>query len=110
MADGTPEQIAGATLSVAFDQDYEILQYQTVEKEIGLLARRLRDLSGDPAANLQLLRRAGLATPMQIRKREDVEKLKRQAEQNALVNDALILFRGHLADAHDVGGDRTPRE
>lgn len=110
MADGTPERITGSALTVAFDQDYEMLQYQTVEKEIGLLARRLCDLSGDPASTLQILRRTGLATPMQIREREDVEKLKRQAEENALVNDALILFRGHLADAHNVGNDRMPDE
>jgi len=102
MADGTPEMIQGSALSVAFDQDYESMQYMTVERELQLLRRRLQDLSGDPNSNLFLSRRFGLATPMQISKREDVEKLKEQAAGNALVMETLDLFRGHLADAHDL--------
>lgn len=102
MADATPEQIAGSTLAVAFDQDYEAFQCMTTEKDALLIARRLRDLSGDPDASLVINRRVGLATVQQVNQREDVERLKDAAAADPLVQDVLELFHGHLADAHDL--------
>ncbi len=102
MADGTPDSIQYSRLIVSFDQDYEAFQLKTVEAELPLLERRLRDISGDSSAGITLIYQQGLATPAQIKQREDVDKLKKTASENPLVQDALDLFSGTLTDAHDM--------
>ena len=103
MNDGSPLSYRRNSLTVAFDPDYEAFQGTTTEKELQLLTSRLRAISGEPGANLFIEYRQGLATPLQISKKEDVEKLKEKAAADPLVQDTLDLFHGHLADAHSAG-------
>ena len=103
MNDGSPLSYRRNSLTVAFDPDYEAFQGTTTEKELQLLTSRLRAISGEPGANLFIEYRQGLATPLQISKKEDVEKLKEKASADPLVQDTLDLFHGHLADAHSAG-------
>ncbi|MBE6408424.1 MAG: DNA polymerase III subunit gamma/tau [Lentisphaerae bacterium] len=103
MNDGSPLSYRRNSLTVAFDPDYEAFQGTTTEKELQLLISRLRAISGEPGANLFIEYRQGLATPLQISKKEDVEKLKEKAAADPLVQDTLDLFHGHLADAHSAG-------
>lgn len=102
MSDGTPQTYRRNTLTVAFDSDYESFQGSTTEKELLLLTSRLRAITGEPGANLFLEYRQGLATPLQISKKEDVAKLMDKAAADPLVQDSLALFQGRLADAHDA--------
>ena len=102
MSDGTPQTYRRNTLTVAFDSDYESFQGSTTEKELLLLTSRLRSITGEPGANLFLEYRQGLATPLQISKKEDVAKLMDKAAADPLVQDSLALFQGRLADAHDA--------
>ncbi len=102
MSDGTPQTYRRNTLTVAFDSDYESFQGSTTEKELPLLTSRLRAITGEPGANLFLEYRQGLATPLQISKKEDVAKLMDKAAADPLVQDSLALFQGRLADAHDA--------
>ena len=102
MSDGTPQTYRRNTLTVAFDSDYESFQGSTTEKELLLLTSRLRAITGEPGANLFLEYRQGLATPLQINKKEDVAKLMDKAAADPLVQDSLALFQGRLADAHDA--------
>ncbi|MBO5201785.1 MAG: DNA polymerase III subunit gamma/tau [Lentisphaeria bacterium] len=102
MSDGTPQTYRRNTLTVAFDSDYESFQGSTTEKELLLLTSRLRAITGEPGANLFLEYRQGLATPLQISKKEDVAKLIDKAAADPLVQDSLALFQGRLADAHDA--------
>ena len=102
MSDGTPMAYRRNALTVAFDPDYESIQGGTTEKEVALLVSRLRAITGEPGANLFIEYRPGLATPLQISKKEDVEKLKEKAAADPLVQDTLDLFHGHLADAHSA--------
>lgn len=102
MSDATPQTYRRNTLTVAFDPDFESLQGTTTEKELLLLTSRLRAITGEPGANLFLEYRQGLATPLQISKREDVAKLMDKAAADPLVQDTLALFQGRLADAHDA--------
>ncbi len=99
MIDATPLALEGSRLLIAFDQDYEELQYETVDSEYPLLLSRLRAITGEPDLKLSITMRRGLATPLQINRREDVEKLKRNAIGNSLVQNAIDLFHGKLADA-----------
>ncbi len=99
MIDATPIALEGSRLLVAFDQDYEELQYETVDSEYPLLLSRLRAITGEPDLKLSFTMRRGLATPLQINQREDVEKLKQNAIGNPLVQSAIELFQGKLADA-----------
>ena len=103
MNDGSPLSYRRNSLTVAFDPDYEAFQGTTTEKELQLLTSRLRAISGEPGANLFIEYWQGLATPLQISKKEDVEKLKEKAAADPLVQDTLDLFHGHLADAHSAG-------
>ena len=103
MNDGSPLSYRRNSLTVAFDPDYEAFQGTTTEKELQLLTSRLRAISGEPGANLFIEYRQVLATPLQISKKEDVEKLKEKAAADPLVQDTLDLFHGHLADAHSAG-------
>ena len=102
MNDGTPQTYRRNTLTVAFDPDYEAFQGTTTEKELLLLTSRLRAITGEPGANLFIEYRKGLATPLQISKKEDVAKLMDKAAADPLVQDTLDLFLGRLADAHDA--------
>ena len=102
MTDATPVMIDGNILVIAFDQDYEIVQQHLTERELPLLQSRLRAISGNPDADLFIERRPGLATPLQISKREDVAKLMSTAANDDFVRDALDLFSGRLADAHNA--------
>ena len=102
MSDGSPLAYRRNALTVAFDPDYESIQGGTTEKEVALLVSRLRAITGEPGANLFIEYRPGLATPLQISKKEDVEKLKDKAAADPLVQDTLDLFHGHLADAHSA--------
>lgn len=102
MSDGTPQTYRRNTLTVAFDSDYESFQGSTTEKELLLLTSRLRAITGEPGANLFLEYRQGLATPLQISRKEDVAKLMDKAAADPLVQDSLALFQGRLADAHDA--------
>lgn len=102
MSDGTPQTYRRNTLTVAFDSDYESFQGSTTEKELPLLTSRLRAITGEPGANLFLEYRQGLATPLQISRKEDVAKLMDKAAADPLVQDSLALFQGRLADAHDA--------
>ena len=102
MTDATPVMIDGNILVIAFDQDYEIVQQHLTERELPLLQSRLRAISGNPDADLFIERRPGLATPLQISKREDVAKLMSTAANDDFVRDALDLFSGSLADAHNA--------
>ena len=102
MTDATPVMIDGNILVIAFDQDYEIVQQHLTERELPLLQSRLRAISGNPDADLFIERRPGLATPLQISKREDVTKLMSTAANDDFVRDALDLFSGRLADAHNA--------
>ncbi len=99
MVDATPFSLADNRLVVAFDQDFELLQYETVDSEYALILSRLRTITGSQDIKLSFITRSGLATPLQINQREDVEKLKQSAAAEPLVQTAIDLFRGRLADA-----------
>ena len=103
MMEATPDTINGSELTVAFDEDYEQLAGTVVERDIPLLNRRLRDLSGDPGAQLLLVYRHGLATPAQVQQKRTLEELKAQTMLNPFVQKTLELFDGRLADVHDLG-------
>ncbi len=107
MSDGSPMAYRRNALTVAFDPDYESIQGSTTEKELALLVSRLRAITGEPGASLFIEYRQGLATPLQISKKEDVEKLKDQAAADPFVQDVLDLFHGHLADAHSSAEQST---
>ncbi len=108
MIDATPDLLNGNQLIAAFDQDYEILQYETVDNEYNLLASRLRAITGNPDIKLSIHKRRGLATPLQVNRREDVEKLKHTAAADPLVQSALEVFHGQLADA--MSAEDNPQE
>ena len=104
MMEATPESIDGSELTVAFDSDYEQLHCMMVERDLQLLNRRLRDISGDPNAEIFCVRRAGLASPAQIRRKESVEEMKKAVARNPLVAEVVGRFSGRVVDVHDLSG------
>ena len=100
MLDGTALSYDGQTLVVGFDRNYETMQYLMVEKEIVLLNGRLRALTENPAAFLRLEQASGLASAPQIQEHETLESLRREAEKEKPVADALKTFGGRIVDVH----------
>ena len=100
MEDGHPESFRDSVLSVAYDIEYGEMQRLMVEKDLNMLISRLRAVSGDSAAVIQLKRRFGIATPAQVEQKISVDELKKQAAADPFVRQALELFSGRLADAY----------
>ncbi len=100
MSDATPISFDDYQLVVAFDREYETMQQTLAERNFALLNRRLRDLSGNPGVNLRFESRSGLATPIQVVKRENVMKLRELAEKDPFVSDIVGLFHGSVVDAY----------
>ena len=100
MLDATPLSFDGQVLTVGFDRSYETMQCLMVEKEIVLLNSRLRALTGNPAAFLRLEQADGLASAPQIQEHETLESLRREAEKEKPVADAIKVFGGRIVDVH----------
>ena len=98
MMEATPISFDRNALVAAFDNEYELMPMMIVEKEHSLLTKRLADLLKRPVT-LYLDRRSGLASPQQVRERENIRKLKEDTVHDPFVQEALDLFGGRVADA-----------
>lgn len=98
MMEATPISFDRNALVAAFDNEYEVMPMMIVEKEHSLLTKRLADLLKRPVT-LYLDRRSGLASPQQVRERENIRKLKEDTVHDPFVQEALDLFGGRVADA-----------
>lgn len=98
MMEATPISFDRNALVAAFDNEYEVMPMMIVEKEHTLLTKRLADLLKRPVT-LYLDRRSGLASPQQVRERENIRKLKEDTVHDPFVQEALDLFGGRVADA-----------
>lgn len=98
MMEATPISFDRNALVAAFDNEYELMPMMIVEKEHSLLTKRLADLLKRPVT-LYLDRRSGLASPQQVRERENIQKLKEDTVHDPFVQEALDLFGGRVADA-----------
>lgn len=98
MMEATPISFDRNGLVAAFDNEYELMPMMIVEKEHALLTKRLADLLKRPVT-LYLDRRSGLASPQQVRERENIQKLKEDTVHDPFIQEALDLFGGRVADA-----------
>ena len=98
MNEGVPQKLEYSTLTVAFDEDYGELAFQTVAKEKELLANCLKRISRDSAAVLRLVRMKGVKSPEAKVQKKPLDELKREAARISIVEQTADLFSGLIVD------------
>lgn len=98
MSEGVPQKLEYSTLTVAFDEDFGELAFQTVAKEKELLTNSLKQLSRDSAAVLRLVRMKGVKSPEAKVQKKTLDELKREAAHIPIVERTADLFSGLIVD------------
>ena len=94
MTEGVPLKLEYSTLTVAFDEDYGDIAYQSVIKEKDLLTNCLKQMSRDSSAVLRLIRKKGVRTPEAKVHKKTLDELKREASNIPIVDKTADLFSG----------------
>lgn len=98
MTEGVPLKLEYSTLTVAFDEDYGDIAYQSVIKEKDLLTNCLKQMSRDSSAVLRLIRKKGVRTPEAKVHKKTLDELKREASNIPIVDKTADLFSGLIVD------------
>ena len=98
MGEGTPMKLEYSTLTVAFDEDYGELAFQSVNREKELLTNCLKRMSRDSSAVLRLVRMKGVRTPETKERKKTLDELKREAARIPIVDKTADLFSGLIVD------------
>ena len=98
MTEGVPLKLEYSTLTVAFDEDYGDIAYQSVIKEKELLTNCLKQMSKDSSAVLRLIRKKGVRTPEAKVRKKTLDELKREASNIPIVDKTADLFSGLIVD------------
>ena len=98
MTEGVPLKLESSTLTVAFDEDYGDLAYQSVIREKDILTNCLKQMSRDSSAVLCLIRRKGVRTPEAKVQKKTLDELKREASRIPIVDKTADLFSGLIVD------------
>ena len=98
MTEGVPLKLEYSTLTVAFDEDYGDIAYQSVIKEKDLLTNCLKQMSRDSSAVLRLIRKKGVRTPEAKVHKKTLDELKREASNIPIVDKTADLFCGLIVD------------
>ena len=98
MTEGVPLKLEYSTLTVAFDEDYGDIAYQSVIKEKDLLTNCLKQMSRDSSAVLRLIRKKGVRTPEAKVHKKTLDQLKREASNIPIVDKTADLFSGLIVD------------
>ncbi len=98
MTEGVPLKLEYSTLTVAFDEDYGDIAYQSVIKEKELLTTCLKQMSKDSSAVLRLIRKKGVRTPEAKVRKKTLDELKREASNIPIVDKTADLFSGLIVD------------
>ena len=98
MTEGVPLKLEYSTLTVAFDEDYGDIAYQSVIKEKDLLTNCLTQMSRDSSAVLRLIRKKGVRTPEAKVHKKTLDELKREASNIPIVDKTADLFSGLIVD------------
>ena len=98
MTEGVPLKLEYSSLTVAFDEDYGDIAYQSVIKEKDLLTNCLKQMSRDSSAVLRLIRKKGVRTPEAKVHKKTLDELKREASNIPIVDKTADLFSGLIVD------------
>ena len=98
MTEGVPLKLEYSTLTVAFDEDYGDIAYQSVIKEKDLLTNCLKQMSRDSSAVLRLIRKKGVRTHEAKLHKKTWEEHKREASNIPIVDKTADLFSGLIVD------------
>ena len=98
MTEGVPLKLEYSTLTVAFDEDYGDIAYQSVIKEKDLLTNCLKQMSRDSSAVLRLIRKKGVRTPEAKVHKKTLDELMREASNIPIVDKTAVLFSGLIVE------------
>ncbi|OGV48109.1 MAG: DNA polymerase III, subunit gamma and tau [Lentisphaerae bacterium GWF2_52_8] len=104
MQEGIAESFDNNVLLVSYDGEFEPEHVEALRNNAQLLEICLRKITGNKDASLRMEQREEIDSPEESSRQhhtaEELEKLRRSAEQNEFVQGVMKLFDGHIADVH----------
>lgn len=99
MADAHPESISDdSILTVCFDEEYGDVHCEKIMRDMNLINRRLKEITGCNEASVKIKQVKGLHSPHEEGKKKSLDELKREVENTPIVQKTLDLFGGRIAD------------
>lgn len=99
MADAHPESISDdSILTACFDEEYGDVHCEKIMRDMNLINRRLKEITGCHEASVKIKQVKGLHSPHEESKKKSLDELKREVENTPIVQKTLDLFGGRIAD------------
>ncbi|HBM16298.1 MAG TPA: DNA polymerase III subunit gamma/tau [Lentisphaeria bacterium] len=98
MQEGKPVSFKDNTLTVNYDEEYNIIHAQRVREEKQIIIKNIEYMTGLDQVKLEIQMIKGLVSPLNSPKSKDIDEVREKIQNNQFVKSTIEIFDGNIVD------------